>query len=1029
MAWDAFAAEELIGSGAMGQVWRGRHVRSGTPVAIKLVLPQRVRASIAAEAVRREARAVAGLAHPNVVWVYDQGEVGAEMARTTNVPRGTPFLVMEHLSGGDLAQRHRRPSWRAVREDLLAILHALAHCHARGVVHRDLKPGNVLFGDRHDARAGLKLTDFGISATADQHTGSYGTPQYCAPEQHGDGAPLGPWTDVYAVGALGWRLLTGVTPFVRWRGAGVYLAKADEQLPRFEPVCPVPHDIESWLRCCMAAAVGSRFQCAPDAAFALEALGRPHTRGPASRRRASDDDGLTTLLHPGRPTAPVRAAPPPAPWDAHRPGALWEQPVPPPALRDAGLGLWEHRPTPLFAPGPQRTELVDAFFEAVRTGGPVSVCLHGDAGTGRTRLARWIGEALAERCGVAAWFVPAGEDAPSHVLSSTVGSPRQALDWLALRGLDSRAVHDAVQRWTTGTGEAGATAAAVVRAIARQRPAVLVIDDAPGSVPLVDDLLDGPRVPVLVVRVGLRPVAGARALTRIDPLPPEPMAQMLGETLPLDAEAVRAVAEASGGRPGRALALLHESAALGRWTLGTHGIAVDLEGPERAPLDLPAPIRTVLERIAVRGVRTAVPAALVASEAGDTARDALRQAESLGLVDLSDGSVAFRPGVRRALLDTCADRASHHRAWVRHLPISPDRAWHRLRSGDLDGGMAELAAVLEDPATRVGLAVVVAHAERALALWTRCDRAPSAGPWATVTLWRAVGRLSLGDGLATVREDLARARRAGLRALEARLLLLEAEHLGIDDEPTLRAIHDLVADGDPGTRAIVERALRLAAGRAEDWEAWEHWLATCRTTAHRSADPRIQDLLHELEADAAAWEGRWVDAYAHIRRCDDLHPGYTDTRCALFALAAGALPEARLHARRGVEQSAERQDRRHLPWALLADALVHALAGEPESARRRLEDARRSTAEHAGRWGASEARFGLATFAVAVAEGSARRALAALETLETPRNPSPQHHAVLAWAESRTSSSALAEAARAARLRVPGRRRPADARR
>lgn len=170
--------EERLGSGGMGVVFAARHVTTSALHVIKVLTADApdLRARF-----QREAEALSRVdGHPHVARVHAAGE-----------HRGRPYLVMEHLAGGDLAERLRRgplPPAEAVRV-ILAVCDGLAHVHARGVLHRDLKPGNVLF----DERGCPKLADFGLARGARDdaltRTGEVvGTPSYMAPEQ-ADGRP------------------------------------------------------------------------------------------------------------------------------------------------------------------------------------------------------------------------------------------------------------------------------------------------------------------------------------------------------------------------------------------------------------------------------------------------------------------------------------------------------------------------------------------------------------------------------------------------------------------------------------------------------------------------------------------------------------------------------------------------------------------------------------------------------------------------------------------------------------------------
>jgi serine/threonine-protein kinase len=198
--------EEEIGRGAMGRVFRARHLRLDRAVAVKF-LPPELAADPAFEArFAREARAMARLAHPNIVAVHDFGTTEA----------GASFLVMELVPGGTLAARIPLSPERAV-EAALDVCDGLAYAHEKGLVHRDIKPENVLF----DARGRAKIGDFGIARLLDPDAPAgppltrpslvLGTPGYMAPEARA-GAPPDPRMDVYAVGALVHEMVTGRLP-------------------------------------------------------------------------------------------------------------------------------------------------------------------------------------------------------------------------------------------------------------------------------------------------------------------------------------------------------------------------------------------------------------------------------------------------------------------------------------------------------------------------------------------------------------------------------------------------------------------------------------------------------------------------------------------------------------------------------------------------------------------------------------------------------------------------------------------------
>jgi serine/threonine protein kinase/tetratricopeptide (TPR) repeat protein len=268
----------------MGEVWKGVHVEQGVDVAVKVLTREGVRRAGYIAAFRTEVRSTARLDHEGIVAVLDYGMIDAraEGASHHRLVAGSPYLAMQYARYGSLAEHQATMTWPDIREVLRRILNALAHAHARGVVHRDLKPQNVLLGVGPGGR--LQITDFGLAhalgedepeVEVRERTGvGWGTPVYMAPEQfRGEWRQYGPWTDLYALGCMAYELAAGAPPFnakTTWALGQMHLT---EHVPRLEPRVDVPEGFESWLLRLMGKRIEERFQRAADALCGLEELG------------------------------------------------------------------------------------------------------------------------------------------------------------------------------------------------------------------------------------------------------------------------------------------------------------------------------------------------------------------------------------------------------------------------------------------------------------------------------------------------------------------------------------------------------------------------------------------------------------------------------------------------------------------------------------------------------------------------------------------------------------------------------------
>ncbi|WP_370011001.1 protein kinase [Nocardiopsis sp. LDBS0036] len=230
---DRYRLEEQVGSGGMGTVWKATDTLLNRPVAVKLLHPSQMAEPTARERFRTEGRITAGLSHPGIAQVYDYGE-----------ENGRAFLIMELVVGEPLSQVLREQGHLSADQTLDFVYQAakaLAAAHARGVVHRDIKPGNLLVTP--DGQ--LKLTDFGIargdmSVTLTQTGMVMGTAQYISPEQ-ASGRPATSSSDLYALGVVAYECLAGTPPFTGDTPVALALAHTRDEPPELPE--DVPDDV------------------------------------------------------------------------------------------------------------------------------------------------------------------------------------------------------------------------------------------------------------------------------------------------------------------------------------------------------------------------------------------------------------------------------------------------------------------------------------------------------------------------------------------------------------------------------------------------------------------------------------------------------------------------------------------------------------------------------------------------------------------------------------------------------------------
>jgi len=259
-----YAVRELVAVSAMSRVYKVTQLRSGKQFALKILAPAAGRASApdqvtAKERFVREATTLANLAHPNIIELVDYGVV-----------RDCPYMVMPYLAGDTLLQvlRDRSLSPREAIHTVDEICNALAAAHERGVVHRDIKPSNVFMSEVDGEAPRVLLFDFGIAKALDDSaelTGVdavVGTVWYMAPEQ-AMGDPIDARTDIYALGAMLYRLLVGRTPFGHHRGVSVLVAHINESPPTFasfDSPPSLPPVLEWTVRRCLEKQANKRFR-------------------------------------------------------------------------------------------------------------------------------------------------------------------------------------------------------------------------------------------------------------------------------------------------------------------------------------------------------------------------------------------------------------------------------------------------------------------------------------------------------------------------------------------------------------------------------------------------------------------------------------------------------------------------------------------------------------------------------------------------------------------------------------------------
>jgi serine/threonine-protein kinase len=256
-----YAIERVLGSGGMGIVLGARHVRTGRRYALKTLLPD---ARVSEEALRRferEATAASAIGHPNIIAVHDYNVTDS----------GVHYIVLDLLEGETLEARLSRLGslgWHDAQKVAMEIGSALTSAHERGLLHRDLKPQNVFLAREADGRERAVLLDFGLVKSMDEAacsritvTGAVvGTPLYMSPEQ-ARGESIDVRSDVYALGAVVFEMVTGAPPFIDRTLASVYARLLTTPPPNASTVAnkPIPAALDAALAKALAKSSADRF--------------------------------------------------------------------------------------------------------------------------------------------------------------------------------------------------------------------------------------------------------------------------------------------------------------------------------------------------------------------------------------------------------------------------------------------------------------------------------------------------------------------------------------------------------------------------------------------------------------------------------------------------------------------------------------------------------------------------------------------------------------------------------------------------